>query len=214
MIRFSNIAPGHRIAIPMRGVATPGVPGYLDLGTNEMTMTTRLAFASAPATSKHQIAEMVAAGLLEVAEIDSVHLYQDKGHEVQTATIMWVENSTRALNAAIVAATDFAIKFNQHAAFLAVHTAVTTLITAATPTEIVSMQIWLADAQVQYAAHVASAAAHSTPDTWNTLAPVVPIDIPTCIQAMQELTTRYTSHRGWVAEGTAAILNVPAILTY
>jgi hypothetical protein len=213
MIRFSNISAQNRIAIPMRGVATPGVPGYLDLGPHELTTTTRLAFASAPATSKHQIAEMVAAGILEVAEIDAVHLYQDKGH-VPATLPLWVENSTRALNAAITVSTDFAVKFNQHAAFLAVHTAATTLITAAVPTELVSMQIWLADAQVQYAAHVASAAAHSTPDTWNTLAPVVPIDIPTCIQAMQELVNQYNSHRGWWAEGTAAVLNVPAILTY
>lgn len=224
MIRIENISrtpttPGTRAGFKTKGIGTAGQHmGYLDLAPGERVTLPRLALKDWPASAKQALAEYSAWGVLEVAEVDATHLYQDKGNVLAYSTdYLLVQNSAVALASALTFAADFHAKYNAHVLNLRSHTAVTAIIGEAIPTNAGTLLTWLtgaAGAQIRYTAHTIDAAAHSTIDVNNVLVPVVPVDIPTSAQALIELARAYNSHKTWLEEGTAAILNIPAILTY
>jgi hypothetical protein len=215
MLRISNVSANQRFSFPARAIGMASTPGFIDLAANQSMVLPRLTVHEWLASSKQALAEMVAAGVAQVGEIDPVHLYQDKGHLLQYGyDYLLVENSAVGLSRAIEVATDYAVKFNQHVNQLAVHTAGSINITAATPTNLATLITWVTDAQIQYAAHSVAAAAHPTPDTWNTLALGVPGTLLQCIAALQELHAGYTFHKTWIDEGSFVALNIPGILTY
>ena len=215
MIRISNTSPNQRFAFTTKGFATPSIPAFIDLGPNQTVTLPRLTMHDWPAAAKQSLAEAVAAGVALAGEVDSVHLYQDKGHQLAYSyDYLLVENSAVGLSRAIEVATDFALKFNQHVNNAGVHTGASVNITAATPTNLATLQAWITDAQIQYPAHIAAGAVHPTVDTWNVLVPILAVDIPTAVRAMQELSFAFTSHKTWLSEASFVTLTVNDILTY
>ncbi|MFA5135487.1 MAG: hypothetical protein WC505_06915 [Patescibacteria group bacterium] len=225
MIRIRNIsrtptAPGNRIGFKIKGIGTSGMhAGYLDLEPQQQVELPRLAMKDWPFSAKQALAEYVAHGLVEVAEVDSVHLYKDKGHDLAySPDYILAEAGANMLTASITAAIDFTAQFNQHAASTAIHTAAAVQITHAVPTTtLASLQNWLVNAggaQLVFVAHLADAAAHSTLDNSNAIASIAPVSIPAAAAAVVELMRAYTAHKEWFLESTAAVLNVPGILTY
>lgn len=217
MIQVTNITTGYRFGISTKSNAgSIGVPGLLDLEPGGSTFFPRRALHDFSAYVKEQLAELVANGIVRVYEVDSVHLYQDKDHALAYDNDdLVLAPAPDALATALLAAADFTVKYNQHVTDLVFHTAPTAAIGAANPTDLPSLLIWLAAVQPIYAAHIAAAAAHPTVDTWSTLLPaIVPVGLPTAVTAMQQLIRMYGHHKTCIDLASAALLDIPAIMTY
>jgi hypothetical protein len=176
----------------------------------------RLALKDWHSSSKQALAEYVAQGVLEVAEVNSSHLYQDKGNNLAYAVdSLGVGTPAQILANTLLFAADYQTKVGAHVASLAVHTAATLGFVGAVPTDLPSLIIWLAAARLVYETnHRPSGAAHPFIDIVNTSALVPPVDLATSVQEMRNLAVAYNGHKTWWLESTASVLNIPAILTY
>jgi hypothetical protein len=222
MLRIRNIsrtgtASGNYLGFKVKGIGTSGLPGYVALEPTQQVMFPRLAVTDWHPSAKQALADFVSQGILEVAEVDSSHLYMDKGNNLvyNPMDYLVVSTTADALARAITLATDFHAKLDAHVANMAVHTAATAGFVGGPPTSLATLILWLAAARLVYETnHRPSAAAHPSVDTSNVPVLVPPVDTPTCVQELRNLAMAYTSHKTWVLEATAVVLNVPGILTY
>jgi len=208
MIQFRNISKGrpNQARISTRtGFQDSGgaMPNYIDLAPGEELIVPRRSLADWLSGAKQHLAEFMAHGLLKVYEIPSVHLYQDKGHnaEYDLDYLIDAKFGDLALTHANNMATSLNTEMQLHFSDIAVHNAAAGALSAAAPTNLATLILWITDAQTEYPIHRASAAAHPNVDTTNTLALGAPADLATCIAALRELWTAYHSHKTWHLPG-------------
>lgn len=219
MIQISNVTKG---TTKPRGMTfgtsfsgTKGYPLYVALMPGEsITIHEQNVHDWHPAV-KQYLAEFMAHGIAKVYDLNSTHLYQDKGNECDYAfDYLLPAGQALALEHALEVATSLDTVMNMHFANLAVHNAVTAVIGAALPTDLATLLVWIATAQPAYDVnHRPSGAAHPNIDVDNALAPIVAVDLATAIQALQELYSHYHAHKTWLVQ-TANELDAATILAF
>lgn len=210
MLQFRNVTRGttneRKVVINTKFSGSSGYPMYFTLAPGAHIEVPKQYVIDWHESVKQNIAEYMMHGIIRVYDLNASHLYQDKGNACDYAyDYLLPAAQGLALEHALQVAVSFNAVINQHLASLAVHTtAAAFLITAAIPTDLATLLVWIADAQTQYAAHVADAAAHPNVDIVNVLVPVVAGDLPTSIAALQEIYKAYAAHKMWVV-GTAEV---------
>ena len=162
---------------------------------------------------KQFLGEYVASGILKMYTIDSAHLYQDKGNNpIYDYDHLIDAPATLALTHALEMASTLHTQMNYHMAGVAVHNGAVGAIAGVAPTDLATLLVWLAAAEVAYNTnHRVSALAHDHPDTENAFVSAA-VGLPTAVTDLRNLYSAYQSHKGWFT--TAVELDVPAILTY
>ncbi len=219
MIRIRNISKGRpdeaRIAMRTNwGAGTAAFPVLVDLGPGVEVDIPAQALNDWDPGVKQWLAEYVAQGMVKVYNIESKHDYQDRGHNAiyDLDYLIDAKFGPLAQEHALAMAGTLNTEMELHHLDIAVHGSVVGNITVAAPTNLATMLLWIADAQTEYALHIASGVAHTTADTDNTLVPVVASNWPTSIAALQELHRAYHSHKTWLTN--AVEMNVTTLLAY
>lgn len=222
MITITNVTKGtalQQTASVRTGFQDSGgaMPMFLAIGPGKSVRIPNQSFADWLPGVKQKIGEYMARGILKVFTMNSVHVYQDKGHEAIYGYDYLIDYKfgplaeTHALNMA--AALDTVLKL--HFASLAVHGGAVGAMTAALPTDLTTLIAWVTDAQTEYGVHVASTgvppAAHPNAPV-NTLALGAPTTWPTCIAAMQEIHRVYHAHKEWTLATTEQ--DVDTVIAY
>lgn len=221
MIQIINISKGrpNQAKVALRtnwGAGTAAFPIRIELAPGEQLEVPAQALNDWDPGVKQWLAEYVVHGLLKVYTIASVHLYQDKDHTAiyDLDYLIDAKFDPLALNHAIGMATTLNTEMQLHFDSVAVHGSAVGSITAAVPSNLATLLTWTADAQTQYAAHIASAVAHTIADTWNTITPGAAVDLATAISVLRELYTAYHSHKEWLNPASRTEMSVATLLAY
>ena len=218
MIKILNITKGttteRHVAISTKSQGIVGFPRLLDLLPGAEVMIAKQNLHDYAPAVKQELANFVAAGMLQVYDCNSSHLYVDKGHNCDYAYDYLLPGvQPLALDHALQVAVSLDTAINGHVQSTNVHNDVTAVIGVAVPTDLATLLLWIAGAQTCYeTVHRIDAVAHPFIDAVNTLVPVVAINLVTAVQALQELHRAFTSHKTWVVG--AGTLSVPTIMTY
>lgn len=219
MIQIHNVTKG---TTKPRGMTfgtsfhgTKGYPLHVTLMPGENITIHNLHLHEWHPAVKQYLTEYVAHGIAKVYSLNSTHVYQDKGNDCDYALdYLLPAAQALALEHALQVAVSLHTVMNAHFTNLAVHNAATAVIAAAVPTTLATLLVWIAAAQTAYdTVHRPDIPAHPHIEAVNALVPVVAIDLPTSIQALQELYTRYHAHKEWLDQ-TATELTADAILAF
>jgi len=210
MLQFRNVTRGttneRKVVINTKFSGSSGYPMYFTLVPGAHIEVPKQYVIDWHESVKQNIAEYMMHGIIRVYDLNASHLYLDKGNVCDYPyDYLLPAAQGLALEHAMQVADSLNTAINAHIFSLAVHNAAAgAVIAAAVPTDLATLLVWLAAAQITYPAHIADGAAHPNVDIVNVLAPVVAIDLPTAVEALQELHRAYAGHKLWVV-GTAEV---------
>ena len=219
MIQISNVTKGttqpRGLSFGTKFAGTSGYALYISLMPGEsITVHNQNMHDWHPAV-KQYLVEYVVHGIAKVYNLNSTHRYQDKGNACDYAyDYLLPAAQPLALEHALTVAVSLNTVMDTHFVNLAVHDAATAVIGVAVPTTLATLLVWIAAAQTALDVnHRLSVLAHPNLDIVNVLVPVVAIDLPTAIQALQEIHTCYHAHKEWLL-AAATELHADAILAF
>lgn len=159
---------------------------------------------------KQEIADAVSAGIIQVNELDGVHVAPDKSGAPEFV-------ATPTSESGIVAqCISYKNYYNTHVTSATVHTTAdtTNVITSPDPTDLSSSYTLINEARLDHNAHLALAAAHPLVDTFN-LNTLLAVATPeAAVYALRTLINLLQSHKQFAADSGNPPLNPIAIINY
>lgn len=213
MIQIKNIGDTHA-AFNTKYGGVAGRPIAFHLAPAEIVTIPRQNLHQYQDGVKQAIVEYVANGILELRELDSVHLYQDKNNTpAHDEDYLNGVDDVLLLTRVLAAAVSHHVTFDDHVESYAVHTGVTAVIVHADPTNLATLATYIGAARTAHNAHIGNVV-HPHVDVTNTVGVGVPAaTLVACVPPMQELLRMYTAHRRWI--NTMSVpLSIATIQTY
>jgi len=208
MLQIRNVAD-FPVMVSTSYMGGQGRPLYVKVAPGDHALVAQEDLKKWPNGAKENLAESMKMGHLVVNELEAVHYPKDDGHKLPEYIACTLGSAI--LNIAGSApwnigvstppppptVAGFAQVYEAHVLNAGVHNApdAANIVPVATPypTDLPSLIVYVVAVQTAYDAHIA-AAVHANADTFNATS-VVPADLPTSIQAIEELYGLFNAHK-------------------
>jgi hypothetical protein len=222
MLKIRNVAD-FPVMVSTSYMGGQGRPIYVKIPPGGHRLIGQEAVKKWPNGAKENLAESMQMGHLLVNEVTAVHSPKDDGHVLPE--FIACNLGSAILNAAgqrwdgvsplppPPKIKGFVDVYNEHVLNAAVHTAPgTNVVTAAAPTDLATLIVYLTAVKAAFDAHLAAAPPHATADGKNVLG-AAPTDLPTCIAFITQLYQKFNAHKNeYSANG--AFLTPDAVIAY
>ncbi len=214
MIEIRNIG-NYRVVVPAITTNGVGRPLHFALDPNERMWTGKDQFGKLPQGTKSDLAQYVAKTLLQVREVDGVHVYPDLGHKPENDyTYLRSEPADIGLDRCLAYAVDFNVVADTHVTDITFHTVSVASPGIADPTNLATLDVFCGAWVTAYNTHIALAAQHPNADTTNVCPAHPGATLADCVVTLSNLDRLYAAHKEMYYATGAVSLSPNVVLNY